>query len=393
MGTRFRHALPPFAASLLGRLMYAAEPLILFGAVLEGTGSNYSIAGSVSAIFGLVAALTLTVRATLIDRYGPSLVMALLGLGYVTSTGGLVLALSGNASVWAYWALAAAAGVFAPPMGILMRVLWADLVGPTDLARALGRDAAAEETVYVVGPIIAGAILAFSSPMPALLATASVMALASVLLGRAAGKVSLVAGERPTSTASWTVILRNLIPVLLPAAAFGVAVSMVWLAAVALPGTADLPGGQGFLLTLMAAGSALGALGHGRLAQAADPLRRLLLCAFMMTAILMALGAFPHAAAWMVLLPALGASAAPVLVNSYLLAGRVPVRLRARSNAWIGTAVNAASALGTAGAGLLIDAQGSGRTLLVTALVAALLTTGAVVIRRRSGPVELVTAA
>ncbi|WP_460363090.1 MFS transporter [Actinocorallia lasiicapitis] len=379
----FRAALVPFAASLVGRLVYAAEPLILFTVVVRATGS-YGVAGGVSAVFGLVCAVTITVRGLLIDRFGPGTVMAGLGVGYLGSIGGLLASVAAGGPQWTFWVLGGAAGLFAPPMGILMRVLCGDLVAPERLPRALGRDAAAEEIIFVAGPLVGGMALAVAPAASALLVTASVMAVSAIMLGRFARRVRMARPGRPASGASAREVFGGLAPVLLGVAGLGASMSMVWLAVVALPDA--LPGGPGTLLGLLGFGSAVGALVHGRLRRADDPVRRMLLCCAGTLPVLLLLIALPHPGAWAFLLPALGATSSPVVINAYLLASEVPDRLRAQANAWISTSLNAASALGTATAGLLIDASGPAAPLVAGIAFLALLATSAAVLRRVPSP-------
>ncbi|WP_214413919.1 MFS transporter [Sphaerisporangium fuscum] len=389
-GAEFRAARIPFAASLLGRLTYSAQPLILFEVLHQGAGT-FTAAGAMAAVFGLVCALTGPLRARFIDRRGPRGVMTALGLGYATAMTSLALAVQSGSPSWVYWPLVVAAGLFAPPMGILMRALWAELVPAELLARALGTDAAAEEVVYIVGPMLSGLTLATVAPSAAMVATAAVMGGAGVLLGYAAHSGTPVSGAAEARQGTLLEVLTGLVPALLAVAASGGALSIVWLAVVALPSAASPPGGAGGLLTLLALGSAAGALVHGRLPVAVRPLRRLLACSFATAVVLAGLGALPYLWVWAAGLPLLGAFGAPVMVNAYLLAGRTPSHLRAQAGAYVNTAFNAATACGGAGAGLLVDGAGPGAAVLAAAGVAASLTAIAALVpssHRRSVQLE-----
>jgi predicted MFS family arabinose efflux permease len=342
-----RHARLPFLLSLLGRFGYAGHGLAVLLFLNACTGS-LAVAGALDAVFAFTATTTVPLRARLMDRRGAGAVLPALGIAY----GSAVFALLAMGS-WAPPALLAvplaAMGLSAPPMGVVMRILWAALVPQELLSRALGRDAVADELSVVCGPLLGGLIAASVSPWAAVALTGALITGAALPLGRAAARHLPAPGATPRAAGG--AVARRLAPVLGVLGSLGLLLGVMELAAVAVPGVAGLPGGAGFLLALMSAGSAVGAVAQGRLPDPAAPLRRALL----LTAgavILAGLLLSARTPLWWALgLPVVGGCVSPAVVAGYLWVARTARDHPAEANAWANTALGLGVALGTAVAG------------------------------------------
>ncbi|MFD9128256.1 MFS transporter, partial [Kitasatospora sp. NPDC059571] len=156
----------PFAAALVARLSYGVLPLPLLLALRDGTGS-YAAAGAATGLFGLAAALLGPARARLVERR-PGALTALTAC-YALLLAALATGSAAGLAPWAAVALALLAGAFPPPVGPLMRTLWGELAdGEEQRQRALSLDTVAESTVFALGPLLGGLMVAASSAATAL---------------------------------------------------------------------------------------------------------------------------------------------------------------------------------------------------------------------------------
>ncbi|MDX6352461.1 MAG: hypothetical protein QOF84_7251 [Streptomyces sp.] len=354
-----RHARLPFLISLLGRFGYAGHGLAVLLFLNQSVGS-LAVAGTLDAVFAFTATSTVPLRARLMDRRGAGTVLPVLGIAY----GAAVCALLAMGS-WAPPGLLAvplaAMGLSAPPMGVVMRILWAALVPEEQLSRALGRDAVAEELSVVCGPLLGG-LAASASPRTAVVLTGALITGAALPLGRAAARhlpaCSATATAAARAAKGGSVVFR-LRPALAVLGSLGVLLGIVELAAVAVPGVAALPGGAGCLLALMSAGSAIGAVVQGRLPDPAAPLRRALLLtagAVLLAGLLLGALSLRSPLWWAFGLPVVGGCVSPAIVAGYLWVARTAREHPAEANAWANTALGVGVAVGTAVAGLALGA-------------------------------------
>ncbi|WP_158079372.1 MFS transporter, partial [Actinomadura sp. CNU-125] len=159
------HARRTFALTLIGRLSYATSPFSLTLALVATTGS-YTTTGAVTALYGLTICALSPLRARLIDRHGPRRVLPPLTAAHALTLTALAAATWRHGTpVPALAALAVTAGATAPPLGVVMRTHWNDLLPDrTLLHRALSLDGVAEELLYVTGPLLAALIAATATP-------------------------------------------------------------------------------------------------------------------------------------------------------------------------------------------------------------------------------------
>ncbi|HEX5205300.1 MAG TPA: MFS transporter, partial [Actinoplanes sp.] len=150
-----------FVPALGGRLAYGLLPLATLFTIQQATGS-YAAAGLALALFGL-ASITLPLKA----RY-----LAL--LPWLA----LVCALCLGAAALTPWPVVfvGLAGLAAPPLGPAMRATWRSLTEGTSLKeRAYALDSIAEESLYLLGPLLAGLLIAVAPARFALLLTAGLL--------------------------------------------------------------------------------------------------------------------------------------------------------------------------------------------------------------------------
>jgi hypothetical protein len=158
----------PLAGVIIGRLSIAAEPLATV-LMIRGTGGSFALAGAVLGAYSIAAAISLPAQGRIIDRAGQTRVILtatpINAVGFVA----LILLAHGGAAPLALVAAGAVAGLGTLSTGSAMRTLWADLVPDPELRQAaFALDAVALDIAWVVGPLIAAAVIALASPTAAL---------------------------------------------------------------------------------------------------------------------------------------------------------------------------------------------------------------------------------
>ncbi|MCX4580781.1 MFS transporter [Streptomyces sp. NBC_01571] len=359
------HARGLFTAAILARLCYGLLSLPLLLTLRDATGS-YAVAGSAAGLFGLISALLGPARARLVERRPRALM--LLAAGYAGMLA--VIALTGElgAAPWLVFALAAVAGLFPPPVGPLMRSLWSDLAAdPQQQQCALSLDTVSESTVFAVGPTLGAVLIGVWSAPTALAVCAGLVLVGFCALARALRRTSSRPHSRPRSatdpdrnngaTGQRPLRRTGFLGLLLLVLGSACALAVEEIAAVPRWGAAT----TGALLTLCSAGGVAGGLLYGRRVWRAAPGQRLLVLGATGTTALALLAAAPLLPVAAAALFALGACLDMLLITAYLLVDQLfPAGTRMEAGAWVNTAYNLGSSLGSALAGALLDSHGSG---------------------------------
>ncbi|MCX4759183.1 MFS transporter [Kitasatospora purpeofusca] len=366
------HAGRTFAAALLGRLSYGVVPLALLLTVREATGS-YSAAGAAMALFALASVLLSPVRAGLVDRHGPRRVLPPMAVLY----GALLLAVVAatarpGVAPAAVGALVVAAGTCTPPLGPVMRTFWRRLLpDPVLLRRAFSLDGVAEELLFVTGPLLVGLLLPVVGPGGAVVVGAGLLLAGALLLVAspvAAGGPDAPAEADDPDTAASSVAGRRgrrrrtplgggraLRAAVLASAVTGLALGALDIMVLAFAEDRGRPEAVGWILAALSAGSAVGGLGLGALDRPVPNAVRLPLFTAGLGLALAAAGLAPGPVLLGVAVGVAGFFVSPALTTSYLVADEaVAPEARTRAGAWVNSAVNAGSAVGGAGGGLLV---------------------------------------
>jgi predicted MFS family arabinose efflux permease len=384
-------ALRTFVPALGGRLAYGLLPLATLFTVQQSTGS-YAQAGLSVALFGL-ASITLPVKSRLADTHGHRRVLPWLALACALLLAGAAL------TPWPA-PFVALAGLAAPPLGPAMRSTWRSLTDGTSLKeRAYALDSIAEETLYLVGPLLTGLLIAVAPARWALLLTAALLFAGTLGMVRAApvrrldpapgtGLVSpspLRSSPLPSSPPRSTGLL-GVLAVLL---AVGAAISVGYTGMAAVAQSHGRPGTAGLLEAAVGVGSVVGGLLWSRRAHRHPRSRQFAGLLAVLAAGLLAATVAPGLLSLGLVMGVAGLAIAPLYVVAYLaadeLSGPGPAT---EAGTWINVAANAGSALGAATAGIITDRAGpspafllAGVVLAVTAL--ASLARGSKVIRSR----------
>jgi MFS family permease len=366
---RLPHARPLLLASLVGRLATSTGPLSVVLFVQSETGS-LAKAGAASAAIALASGLLAPVRGRLVDRHGQRRCLPPMALIFAAALAGMVaVAGPGPAAVAATIGLALAAGTAAPPLGPSMRVLWLTLVGQGPrLQTAYALDAVLDELLFVIGPLLAGALATLYQPAAGVLATGG-LAVAGTL-GFVASPLSRAqTGTRAAATsgpAGWAGALRGrgMRMLVLSLAGVGAAIGIWEIGLVGAAGEAGSPEAASLLLATWAAASGLGGLWYGARTWRRSPGQRYLalLALLVLAGAPMAAAATPLALGAVVAL--VGLVLAPLESSAYVLAAELaPPGTLTESGTWLTTAINVTGAAGLTVAGVLVESAGVPATL------------------------------
>lgn len=377
-------------------MSYATISLALLLLVQSSTGS-FAAAGAALGAFG-IPVLASPFIARLIDRYGRKPILIPFGIGY-----GLVLlaiavcGATGVTTTGVFVALSATAGLLAPPVGPVMRQIWAAVSRTSeDRQRAYSLDTVSEEVVFAMGPAIVAGLVAVSGPVAAMIGTAVVGLLGSVSLATrpVLTRPALIIGTGPTPSAAsgggagpsrWWGPFRS--PgfrwVAVAMLVAGLGMTPLEVAVVARATDTGAPAAAGLLLSAMSVASAIGGLLWGRLQHRRAPAIQLSGLLAVLAAASIAAGQLPSFSAVAAVLTLAGLATSPVFVVSYLLADElVPPATQVEASTWLTTTHNLGGAAGAAAAGLLIDRFTA--QLAFTAGGVILAVTAAVLITARS---------
>ncbi|HWS37522.1 MAG TPA: MFS transporter [Actinoplanes sp.] len=371
---RTQHAVRTFVPALIGRLSYGVVPLALLFAVIQSTGS-YRVAGVFLALFGLISAVLSPWRARLIDRHGPGRALPPMAAVYASALIALTAATwhPGTTPNLLLYGLAAAAGSSTPPLGPIMRTLWSDLLPGQELRqRAFSLDTVAEETLYIAGPLLAGAVAAVANPALGVALGAALILTGSLLLITSPAvrsrRVPVPAALDTSGPAAGLPAVLVLYRPILVSAAAGMCLGSLSLLIVGFARNENQLAAVAWIEAALAVGSVAGGLAYGAITWRMPGSRLLPLLALALGLSIAVAGLSTNLYVLGVLAGVIGLFVSPSLTTAYLLADETATPgTRTQAGAWVNTAFNLAGSAGTAMAGLLL----AGFTLPVCFAVAA----------------------
>ncbi|TDC66939.1 MFS transporter [Actinomadura sp. GC306] len=350
----------PFAARLLGGTLLGRLPngMGMLAVVLHvrADGGGYPLAGTLAALLGLATAAGQPVLGRAMDRLGqpvvllPAAVASAAGFGMLAATGAGPLPLSVTAVVLA--------GFATPPLEAGLRALWPDVLdGQEQVDAAYALDAAAQELLFTVGPLLVVAAAVVNTETALLLTGA--LGIAGTLVVALSGPSRRWRG-RPRA-ADWAGPLRSpgLRILLLSLGCAGIALGVYAVAVVAYAERYGSDLASGLLLAFMAGGALIGGLVYGARPWAGEPNRRLPWLLAALAAGYAPLVLAPGLPAMSVLAFVSGIFLAPVLACSFALVDRLaPEGTVTEAFAWIVAAIGAGSSLGSFVSGIGQDVAG-----------------------------------
>ncbi|NDU73106.1 MFS transporter [Actinomadura sp. DSM 109109] len=350
----------PYAGRLLGGTLLGRLPngMGMLAVVLHvrAADGGYPLAGTLAAILGLATAAGQPVLGRAMDRFGQPRV--LLPAACASAAGFALLAAVGADPLPLAVAAVFAAGFATPPLEAGLRALWPDVLdGPEQVDAAYALDAAAQELLFTVGPLLVVAAAAVNTET-ALLITGA-LGIAGTLVVAMSGPSRRWRGEPRAS--DWAGPLRSpgLRVLLLSLACAGIALGVYSVAVVAYAEDLGRDLASGLLLACMAGGALTGGIAYGARPWPGAPHRRLPWLMAALAAGYLPLVLAPGLPAMSVLAFVSGVFLAPVLACSFTLVDRLaPAGTVTEAFAWIVAAIGAGSSVGSFVAGVGQDAAG-----------------------------------
>ncbi|MCO1582192.1 MFS transporter [Crossiella sp. SN42] len=376
----------PVLAALLGRLPVAMVGLALMLYVRQATGS-FAAAGLVSASALTGAAIGSVVQGRLVDRFGPTrpLLIAAALLALFTTMG--VTAVEAGAPVWLLMPIALALGVSQPSVSSSSRSLWSRLLPPGPARQAAySYEAISMEVFFILGPAIAGLLMALPWA-----GTGVVIGAGSMVIGAVGFALTpaVRAWRRNTEPRGGTGLFGVLNPgmrtVALAAFGFGVTIGFVEIAVPAAVTAAGHPSSVGgMLLSLWSVSSVVAGVLYGLRPVPRPMYLRLpvLLGAFSLLILLLVWQT--SLAGLAIALLVVGTLITPQATAHSLAVDEVaPAGSSTEAFGWVITSVTLGLAAGQSVSGQLIELSGP-PLAFAAATVAGLLLAGGVWLRRRT---------
>jgi MFS family permease len=347
-----------FSTALIGRLPQGMTSLAILLLVRTHTGS-YAAAGVAVGAYDLATAAGAPLLGRLVDRFGRSHVLPPVAVTQGLMLVALVLAAQRGAGAVILIVLSAAAGALMPPIAPSMRALLRDIVSDPEVREtAYTLESVVQELVWVTGPLLVAAVIAFAEPTAAVLLSSVIC-----ISGTALFVSSPAAHGRGTRTArrgrSPVLAIAELRSLLGPIFLNGLALGAI---SVGLPALALHAGSRpatGLLLAVWSLGSMAGGLWYGARTwrmPLSNRYRALLVAGVVCMAPLIAARTIPEGVVGAVLA---GLCIAPVFSCQYALVGRaVPAGVETEAFTWVSSALIGGLAAGSALGGAAVAAGG-----------------------------------
>jgi MFS family permease len=371
---RYPPALAPFASALVARLSISMAPLGLLLLVQAERGA-YGIAGFVTGSFAVGCAAGTPLWGRAMDRFGQVKTLiptSLISAGFLA---GCALAAALGAPLTMLLGLAAAAGVSYPPISPAMRAAWRAIF-PDPAARrvAFALDATSVELLFVAGPLVLSVLLAFTNPVVPVLVTAGCIVVGGIAYCRTdAARVTHLQPARHSATPNHGVsgVHRSAITVPGIAAVLAAMLSLsIGFGQVdtSLAGTAGKILGStdrvGILFTAVAGGSGLGGLIYGARNWSRSEHQTLPMTTVGFAILLASVAGLIGTGTvhlWLMLVLLFGAGlmiAASLIMQQRLMDQLAPLNRLNEAQSMLSAMTQVGGAVGTAIAGVLIDAHG-----------------------------------
>jgi len=358
----------PLTASIVGRLSLGTTSLALLLLVRDTSGS-YAVAGLVSGAYALAFGVLGPSLARIADRTGPVRALRTTGVLHPVLLAVVVLTARSDLPLPVLLVPTVLAGATVPPLGPVMRALWAGALRGPALATAYSLESVVVELCFVLGPLLVASLTIAFDPSAPVLASAALAGVGALWLS-ATRRVGAVRphderhGSRfgPLSSPAVRALLLTVAGV---GASFGAV-------EVAVPAFVEQEGARassaGVLLAVWSAGSIVGGLVYGGLdlrTPHRSQLPVLVTALAVGTALpLLATGTTTLGLALFVF----GTTIAPFSAcNSVLLGQAAPAGTVTEAFAWSTSMIFGGAAVASAASGLLVERSGPTAALVVTA--------------------------
>lgn len=344
-------------ASFVGRLPIGMAVLSIL-LYVQHSHQSFVRAGVASALYVTGVCVAAPFIGRMIDRMGPTRLIAFGAVAYPLALAMLILAVHLRASDALVGAAAFAAGALFPPVPTTIRALLRRLLrDPAQLQTAYSLDSVMMETVFILGPGVVSIFVAFSWPVGAVVCTAALGLVGGLVFSRSRAVRAWVPEPAPRRPATFGVMRTPGLPsVLAVTIFFSFGFGLFEVGVTALASRAGMPAAAGVILALASVGSALGALVYGSRSWSVSVAAqyRLALCAMALGLLALA----PIEQLWLFGLMSVlaGVPMSTVLASqSILIAGIAPRESLAECFTWSSTSLLAGVSLGIAAGGAMLE--------------------------------------
>ncbi len=347
------------AAGLLARVPIAIYPIGLV-LIISARTHAYGFAGVVTGVYVLGGAAGGPLAGWLVDRYGQRRMLGRFALAHLVVAAGFAVLILTRAPLWTLVVPAAFMGATLLNIGALVRArwsyVWIDQPGPR--ATAYSVESVLDETVFVVGPLIA-TLLTTHTPS---LVTLS-LAIALVLVGSLwlAGQHRTEPPVKPRHEKhEFALRSKGMLLITGGMVFMGGVFGSAEVVMVAFCGQHGQRASAGWVVACFAGGSGVAGIVYGARHWRTPLLRRYVLCAAMF-AVLPFLYLLPRTPAELAVCTFfVGLSIAPTLIGSFgLVDSLVPAASLTEGLTWIGTGLSVGYGAGAALVGRIADTHGA----------------------------------
>lgn len=365
----------------LARLTWGIEALALIVHV-EDAADSFAAAGLAVGALGITSAALAPVRGRLIDRRGRN-ALAAMSVAVAIGIAAIALTPAAGPGALSYVLLAGVAGMVAPPFSAWTRSGLAHRLEGHRLQLAYTVDNVFEESAFVVGPMIAGVLIATASAGAALMFAAALGVVAGLTLAYAHWALAWAPPVRAPRPGPGDPLNRPLLLAIGSLAGVGWALGCFEVAVPAFAKAEGSVASAGIAFAALSVGGVIGALAYGARTWHAPASRRyaLLLAALGVGVTMLVL---PTSMALLVALTAVaGLALTPIFVTNSILIEELSIGTpTATAFSATSTAVNGGVAVAAPVAGLLVDGGSTDAAFLVAAGVLALAALAALALPR-----------
>lgn len=373
-------------SALLGRLPNA---MVTIGIVLlvTGAGRSYGLAGALSAVYLLAAALLAVPQARLVDRLGQAPVLTAAAAGFTAGLAGFIVVVQSGGPDWIAFASVTVAGGLFPQVGSCVRTRWSHVLDErAEIDTAYALESAVDEVVFMSGPILVTVLATAWHPVAGLTA-AIVAGTGGTLFFAAQQSTSPPPTPRSRGVRLAAIPADVMVPVCVVGVALGALFGAAEVATVAFAAEHDHQGYAGPLLALWATGSLIAGIIMGLVRWRVGPAHRLRWGAAGMAVAMLPLSVIDSVWVMGGWLFVAGFAIAPTIVACLSIVEQaVPGSRLTEGMAIVETALVVGLAPGAALAGRVIDSHGASRAYLVSLVAGLVAAVAAFAARDRAGP-------
>ncbi|MGY1434511.1 MFS transporter [Streptomyces reniochalinae] len=355
---RARHAVRLLAGTLVGRLPNATGPIAI-ALFVRAEGGSMTLAGALSAFYGLATAFGQPMLGRLVDLFGQPRVM--LPAAVLSAAGAGTLALTGVGLPPLACGCVLVFGLFTPPLEGGLRALWPSVLRRQEQVHtAYALDAVAQEVMFAAGPLLVTLLVAGWSEAAALLVVNAlgVLGALSVVLSPPSRR-----WRSAPRTPHWLGALRSPgLKVMLASFFFvGLALGTFALAAVSYADDHGDPLISTYLLAAQGAGALVGGVAYGGRGWPGTHEGRLLALVGLFAAGNLPLALVPGVPPMVALGALSGCFLAPALACAFVVVDRhAPSGTVTEAFSWLVTTFGVGAAAGTAVVGTVLESAGTG---------------------------------